>query len=153
MLKLALAVLLSCTAFATYAAQDKEAMYQHYISNAKKLVWSGNVKANKTEFITAPPEGLDKTIAYIPDIGAKRVLRYGMLSGAAQACGLNWQPHYKSLMAYQRNKMKRNPYQMAYIGVLHGAGMSITEKKPCDVTTQKDMVAQHLKSNVKRFRK
>ncbi len=136
-----------------HAEPDKNEMYQPIINNAKMLVWSGKVKANENEFITEPPEGLGKDIAYIPDSGARRVLRYGMVSGMAAACKINWQPHYASLMAYQRNKMKRNPYQMAYIDVLHGAGMSITEDEPCGKVAEKKVIAQNLKQNIQQFRK
>ena len=146
-------IVLCCLSTLALAKENKDAQYQHYINNAKKLVWSGNVKANKNEFITIPPKGFGKDIAYIPDSGAKRVLRYGMLSGAAQACDIEWEKHYRQLMAYQRNIMKRNPYQMAYVGVLHGAGMSITEDRPCGTIADKNIIADNLQYNIKHFTK
>ncbi|TAE82820.1 MAG: hypothetical protein EAZ74_00060 [Alphaproteobacteria bacterium] len=69
----------------------------------------------------------------IADAEAKQILRYGVISGRAEACGLDWQPHFKALMAHERAK-GRTEDQMTYIGVLHGISSAAIKDHPCSAS-------------------
>ena len=49
------------------------------------------------------------------------IVHRGTLSGTAERCGLDWRKrNFEPMMAYWRQKMKKNERQMALIGLMHG---------------------------------
>jgi hypothetical protein len=52
---------------------------------------------------------------------ARAVLQRGILSGAAQHCGLDWRRrNFEPMMAHWRTRMRKTERTMALVGVLHG---------------------------------
>ncbi len=73
------------------------------------------------------------------------IFRQGVVSGTANACGLDWTSlSFTPLMAYWRSKGKTEP-QMAVIAAWHGAGQGVTEarfkKQSCTGKTRRDVRA------------
>jgi hypothetical protein len=68
---------------------------------------------------------------------ARLVIRRGVLSAAAEHCGLDWQrKNFEPMMTYWRHTMKKNERQMALIGLTHGImqGLSkqtVAQRGPC----------------------
>lgn len=83
----------------------------------------------------------------------KEAYMIGVVSGMAEACGLEWQPHFQ---AFMRNKrvQGRSEKEMGYIGVFHGVGQGGANsqlKDKCDAKTRKGVEAQ-LNMNMRQFK-
>jgi hypothetical protein len=58
-------------------------------------------------------------------------MRRGILSGAAERCGLDWQRrNFVPMMAHWRNDMKKTERQMALVALLHGVMQGIVTSGP-----------------------
>lgn len=59
---------------------------------------------------------------------AHRVIQRGALSGAAVHCGLDWQKrNFEPMMAYWRQTARKNDRQIAFISLLHGIVVGMTQ--------------------------
>lgn len=67
-----------------------------------------------------------------PDV-ERRIVEAGMRSGMAGYCRLDWQAHFRAMMAFERRTGTWSDKQTSYMGALHGAGQGITmeNSKPC----------------------
>jgi hypothetical protein len=69
----------------------------------------------------APATAEERTNPPLTIAEARLVIHRGVFSAAAEHCGLDWQGrNFLPMMAYWRQKMKKNERQMALIGILHG---------------------------------
>ena len=68
-----------------------------------------------------PSSQEDRETVPISRAAAYRALEAGNLSGLAEWCGLNWEPHYFALTRAGRS-MRMLDKQVAFLSVLHGAG-------------------------------
>jgi uncharacterized MAPEG superfamily protein len=68
-----------------------------------------------------PTSAKDREIVPVSKAAAYRAIEAGNISGLAQWCGLDWEPHYFSLTKAAR-RMKMVDKQVAFLSVLHGAG-------------------------------
>ena len=73
-------------------------------------------------------------------------MRRGVLSGAAQACGLDWQrQNFVPMMAYWRQQ-KKTDRQLALIGLLHGMAQgqanAMLASRPCTEQSRQGLQAQ-----------
>lgn len=70
-----------------------------------------------------PASAADRATVPVSRAAAHRALEAGNVSGLAQWCGLDWEPHYFSITRAAR-KINLVDKQIAFISVLHGAGQS-----------------------------
>ncbi|TAE32668.1 MAG: hypothetical protein EAY65_06620 [Alphaproteobacteria bacterium] len=80
-----------------------------------------------------PPYHGDAQKRFVSDKDEWDIRRYAVISGRAEACGLDWQPHFKALMAHERAN-GRTEDQMTYIGVLHGMQSASIKDQPCSAS-------------------
>ncbi|MCC6889312.1 MAG: hypothetical protein IT536_12325 [Hyphomicrobiales bacterium] len=81
-------------------------------------IGSGLCEQNKR---CAPASAEERINPPITIAEARLVIHRGVLSGAAEHCGLDWQGrNFMPMMSHWRHKMKKNERQMALIGMLHG---------------------------------
>lgn len=67
----------------------------------------------------------------VSDAEAKLAFDRGVISGQAEACGLDWrQLNFKPMMAYWR-RIGKNGQQTAILATMHGAGQGSAEKTTC----------------------
>ena len=128
-------------------SQNVDDAYDKMIGIVKEKMW---LKPSPM-FARPWPEGKNKEDAYIPNDEAKDVLRYGIVSGRAEACGLDWKTHFKELMAYERSR-GRNEYQPTYIALLHGIATASVKKHPC-APEEKEQLQGVIKRNIAHFNK
>jgi hypothetical protein len=81
----------------------------------------------------------------------KEIIRYGVISGRAEACGLDWQRHFRALMAHERSR-NRNEDQITFIAVLHGMASGESNKQPCG-NHEKQRIQQTIDNNLRQFKK
>ncbi len=69
----------------------------------------------------------------LPHDVERRIIEAGMRSGMALYCRLDWQAHFRAMMAFERQTGSWSDKQTSYMGALHGAGQGITmeNSKPC----------------------
>ena len=59
---------------------------------------------------------------------ARAIMQRGVLSAAAQYCGLDWgKQNFEPMMAHWRRDLKKNERQMALIGLVHGVMQGMTK--------------------------
>jgi hypothetical protein len=76
----------------------------------------------------APATAEEKANPPITTAEARIVFHRGMLSGAAEACGLDWtKRNYLPMMTYWRHTVKKNERQMALIGIMHGITLEFSK--------------------------
>ena len=74
----------------------------------------------------APATAADKENPPITIAEARAIMDRGIISGAAERCGLDWQQqNFSPMMAYWRGNMKKNERQMALVALLHGTMQGI----------------------------
>jgi hypothetical protein len=74
----------------------------------------------------APATSAEKANPPITIAEARAIMNRGILSGAAERCGLDWQRrNFVPMMAYWRNDMKKTERQMALVALLHGVMQGI----------------------------
>lgn len=103
-----------------------------------------DLKISDTEFVgLETAEELADPLLTIKQ--ARVVLGRGIISGMAEWCKLDWQSKsFIPFMKHQRT-LGYSSKQVAYIGMLHGYGMSIstkaTENKECDTDNRKRVLS------------
>ncbi len=76
----------------------------------------------------APATAAEKANPPITVAEARMIVHRGTLSGTAERCGLDWRKrNFEPMMAYWRQKMKKNERQMALIGLMHGIMQGMVE--------------------------
>ncbi len=76
----------------------------------------------------APTTAEEKAKPPITPAEAHWVIQRGALTGAAMHCGLDWQKrNFAPMMAYWREKARKNDRQIALISLLHGIVQGITQ--------------------------
>lgn len=82
----------------------------------------------------------------LPHAVERRIVDAGMRSGMGYYCKLDWQAHFRAMMAFERRTGTWSDKQTSYMGALHGAGQGITMEnaKPCDAALrEKVLVVQN----------
>jgi hypothetical protein len=102
----------------------------------------------EAETLCEPVRPEERASPPITIVEARAIMNRGILSGAAQLCGLDWQrQNFGPMMAYWRNTAKKNERQMALIGLLHGIMQALagprpgTTPPPCTGEHRRDLVA------------
>lgn len=73
----------------------------------------------------------------------RRIIEAGMRSGTARHCRIDWQSHFREMMAFERRTGSWSDKQTSYMGGLHGAGQGITMdgSKPCEADLREKVAA------------
>ena len=91
----------------------------------------------------APATAAEKANPPITVAEARAIMSRGILSGAAERCGLDWQRrNFVPMMAYWRNDMKKTERQMALVALLHGVMQGIVNagsEKACPESMRQNL--------------
>ena len=94
----------------------------------------------------APATAAEKANPPITFAEARMIVHRGTLSGTAGHCGLDWRKrNFEPMMAYWRQKMKKNERQMALIGLMHCIMQGMVEgnrKLSCTAEIREDLERQ-----------
>jgi hypothetical protein len=78
----------------------------------------------------APATAAEKENPPITVAEARAIMNRGILSGAAERCGLDWQrQNFTPMMAYWRKDMRKSERQMALVASLHGIMQGIVNAR------------------------
>jgi hypothetical protein len=115
---------IACSAFAIAKAPSQAELTERdsVIREILKDFW-GNARDIHGRPIQ-PTSAEDRRTVPISRAAAYRAIEAGNISGLAQWCGLEWEPHYFALTKAAR-KMKMVDKQVAFISVLHGSGQGV----------------------------
>lgn len=71
----------------------------------------------------------EKAQELVPYDEAAFIVMIGQQSGVAAWCSVEWEKRsYRALMKFERSKEKWSDKQMAYIGLMHGISMGMSER-------------------------
>jgi hypothetical protein len=91
----------------------------------------------------APASAAEKANPPITIAEARAIMNRGILSGAAERCGLDWQRrNFVPMMTYWRNDMKKTERQMALVALLHGVMQGIVNsgaEKACPESMRQNL--------------
>jgi hypothetical protein len=97
----------------------------------------------------APATAEEKASPPITISEARLIIRRGIMSAAAEHCGLDWQrKNFEPMMAYWRHTIKKNERQMALIGLMHGIMQGVSTKTMAERGPCTDQDRRNLDSNL-----
>lgn len=89
----------------------------------------------------------------LPQAHIDEAMKVGELSGVAEACGMDWQPHYAAYMAAKRSEGTAEldmTFLAAYHGAAQGNAYDMVEKTCSD--GQKKQIQEAMDGNIAKFR-
>lgn len=131
--------------------RSKGAEIEGIVQNVLKRFWGRASRRDGSKIL--PDDDLEKRAPLISRHDALRTLAIGNLSGNARRCGLEWEETFLSFMRSERSRFW-DEKQIAFFGVLHGIGQSMTFSLPgecgdderVDVTRSFKELLERLKS-------
>ena len=102
----------------------------------------------------APATAAELAIPPITLDEARAVIRRGVVSGAAQACGIDWRRlSFLPMMSHWRHSKRKTERQMALIGLVHGIAQgqahNVRSQQPCNAEDRRKLdalLSENLKS-------
>ena len=79
------------------------------------------------------PEELSRPL--LPPQIVKQAMDLGVASSYGEYCKLDWKSHYLAYMKRERDELRRTSKQMAYLGLIHGIMMGVSQKMAPGKTT------------------
>lgn len=119
--------------------RDRAAEIEGIVRNVLKQYWGRATRRDGSKIL--PEDELERRTPLISTHDALRTLAIGNLSGNARRCGLEWEDTFLGFMRAERSRFW-DEKQIAFFGVLHGIGQSMTFSLPgeCGEEERDDVV-------------